>query len=248
MLSIELAAPETTNHSMSVSNRMNYQVISTPTQLAALRGEWDQLSVPSPMQSHEWLSSWWECHDSEGRELFVVTMREHGNLVGVAPWYIQCVRERRALRWLGDGHACSDHASLIVRATHATAVPAAMADLLLTHLRNEWLQLSLESIDIDDTHTHRFIESLQNQGCPKSLRREPGSCYVDLPSTWNDYLMDISKNHRKRCRRWEKEFFQTRLRRRSCSHHTAGISCCFANARRVAQYAAPFTGRSGCIS
>jgi CelD/BcsL family acetyltransferase involved in cellulose biosynthesis len=72
-----------------------------------------------------------------------------------------------------------------------------------------WRQLRLEHVDIDEVAVSRFAAGLVANGCPVSMHEEPGSCYIELPDSWEKFLTLVSKNHRKRCRRWERDFFDT---------------------------------------
>lgn len=185
---------------------MRLDVVRNADQLAPLREEWGQLSAPSPMQSHPWLATWWEVYGGASRELFTVTAREGDHLVGVAPWY----RDRRgALRMLGDGRVCSDHATLLAAPGYAAAFTSRLAAWLLQKPSSAWRRLSLESLDADDVACGGFVSQATAGGCLQSNRQEPGACHIDLPATWDEYLAGVSKNHRKRCRRWTREFFDT---------------------------------------
>lgn len=193
---------------------MQLDTVTDLEQLAALSDQWStdawyRLATPSPMQSHAWLTTWWQSYADASRELLVVAARHEGQLVGVAPWYVETRRGRRVLRWLGDGHVCSDHPTLLASETTAASFAHQLAEWLLHSAADQWDELALESIDDDDPTCRHFVDALTTFGCLQVRRDEPGSCYVDLPATFDDYLMSVSKNHRKRCRKWEKQYFQT---------------------------------------
>lgn len=191
---------------------MDFEVLSQSNQLAALRPDWGQLRCDSPMQSYDWLAAWWDCYQDDSRELFVVVARERGALVGVAPWYIRKSRNRNVVRWLGDGRVCSDHPTLLCSPTAGPTCEEfaiGLAEWLINECKVSWNELKLEAIDTDNTTCAHFINALVAEGCLQVNAQEPGNCFVDLPSTFEDYLMSVSKNHRKRCRRWGKQMFET---------------------------------------
>lgn len=188
---------------------MRFEIITEPASLAALRDEWSRLSCESPMQSLEWLATWWSCYANASRELFVVVAREDDELIGVAPWYIELRRNRRVVRWLGDGRVCSDHMSLLSLASHRRRFTEALVRWLLNDTNDRWNEVQLEAIDADNTACRKLIDVLVSAGCLPVKTEQTGNCYVDLPPTFEAYLMAISKNHRKRCRRWDKLFFQS---------------------------------------
>lgn len=80
--------------------------VDTEAGLRALRSEWnmlaDQLDPPSPFNGWEWAHSWWEhlgpaVRAGSACRLEIVTMREAGRLIGLAPFY----RRRLRPRWAG---------------------------------------------------------------------------------------------------------------------------------------------------
>lgn len=188
---------------------MELTLISEAAELEAMLGGWGRLSAPSPMQSPEWLATWWECYRAPSRRLFVVAARVDEQLVGLALWYVEMRRGRRAVRWLGDGRVCSDHATLLAAAGYGEAFADRVADWLLGEAADRWDELQLEAINADDAVANRFVDQLSAAGCPLVVSNEPVSCFVDLPATRHDYEMRLSKNHRKRCRKWTKQFFDT---------------------------------------
>lgn len=193
---------------------MQFEIINKPSQLTTLRDGWNCLSGGAPMQSLAWLATWWECYGDSARQLFVIVAREQGELVGIAPWYLETRNTRRVVRWLGDGRVCSDHPGLLCQPSQQNEFAEALATWLLDDANQLWDELQLEAVDLDPSDAaaqgcRQLINRLAGAGCPSFETEEPGSCDVELPPTWEDYLMSVSKNHRKRCRRWDKQFFQT---------------------------------------
>lgn len=189
---------------------MPIEVVSNPSQLSELRHAWSQLTEDAPLHSLAWLTTWWENYANASRNLSVVVWRtDEGTVRGIAPWYREQQGGRRVLRWLGDGRTCTDHTTLFCKEHHREEFSAHLVEWLLADTNNLWTELQLEAIDSDDTVCQRLIAKLTEAGCPQVRHDQPGSCFVDLPMSFDDYLMAISKNHRKRCRRWDKTFYQT---------------------------------------
>lgn len=188
---------------------MHFEVLTNTASLESLDDEWNRLATPSPMQSHEWLSTWWECHASDHRRLAVVVARQGGQLVGVAPWYLQRRLGRTALRWLADGRVASDHHTLLAAEGQQSRFASALAQWLLRQRELPWGSLKLEAVDSRDPNCGGLLQALSQAGCPQLGRPDVGSCAIDLPGDWENYLMQVSKNHRKRCRRWYKQYFET---------------------------------------
>src|SRR5213594_3990640 len=89
----------------------------------ALRDEWSDLLAASASDcfflTWEWLHTWWK-HLSEKRKLFLLTAREGGHLLGIAPLVLRPPRLRslipfRALEFLGSGSVGTDYPDLILR-------------------------------------------------------------------------------------------------------------------------------------
>jgi CelD/BcsL family acetyltransferase involved in cellulose biosynthesis len=67
---------------------LQVEVISDSSRFEAIGGEWDRLVERSGMESlfvsHAWVRTWWEAF-GQGRQLYVITVRAAGELVGAAP-------------------------------------------------------------------------------------------------------------------------------------------------------------------
>src|SRR5262245_44646800 len=126
---------------------MKLQIVDTFEEFFALRDEWNALLSSSISDcvflTHEWLSVWWK-HMAEGRRLYVLTVRDRGNLIGVLP-----VAERepqvfrmmpRILEFLGSGIIGSDYLDVIAAKDRETKVISEFARHL--HSRGIMLQLS----------------------------------------------------------------------------------------------------------
>jgi len=186
---------------------MQVEVITNASELIALAPAWNQLPLPSPMQSPVWLTTWWETYGGGTRQLSTLALYNGQQLVGIAPLYIDT--SDKTLRWLGDGRVCSDHQTLLVDPQLADAATTAIANWLLDNDSTVWRQFRLEAVDQDDSTLQLLVEKLTAAECPVSQREEPGSCYIDLPDSWAAFLSNVSKNHRKRLRRYYKDFFAT---------------------------------------
>ncbi len=80
--------------SLIASPRYDCLVLTTKSRIEAVRAEWDALaiSVPSPMAQCEWTLAAVDTIEAE-RDLHLVTLRDHGDLIAVAP----LMRQRQGL-------------------------------------------------------------------------------------------------------------------------------------------------------
>jgi|GEM_PF-4220957 len=161
---------------------------------------WTRLAR-TPFEHPAWLLTWWEHFGSDGELRIVVGRDEAGQIRGLAPLY----RDDHQLRLLGDGVACSDHQQLLIGVTDENQT-AKFVESLVERPDFSQSQLSLESIDCEST-TATCLE--KNTRTLTLTSEAVGSAYIDLCSDWESYLSSLSKNHRKRCRRWWRKHFES---------------------------------------
>ncbi len=198
---------------------MPLEVLNTLGALRRLESEWRTLALPTPMQSPDWLVSWWEAFGEQDPscELATLAVRDDtGVLIGLAPW---CLKSRTlaggTLRFLGDGRAATDHHTLLCRCSEdEPAVVTAVAKWLADNAGHAWRRLRFESIDTDDRALNHLERLLVEAGLDAERVNDCGSFLVEMAPdgvepTWDNYLATLSKNRRKRLRRWEREWFDT---------------------------------------
>jgi CelD/BcsL family acetyltransferase involved in cellulose biosynthesis len=196
---------------------MFVRLITSFDELTALEGEWNALAADAPFRSWDWLATWWKHYGTvdakkrraADRRLNVLAIYDRAGddsrqLIGVAPWYLEhSLVSGNVLRWLGDGEVCTDHLSLVCRPEHGRYVAAAVAEAL-TGPFVDWDRLDLENVDADDENVEFLMASFREHQCAVSRQRN-GACWaVTLPATWEDYLAENSKSHRKQLRQLER--------------------------------------------
>ncbi|TWT46909.1 GNAT family N-acetyltransferase [Botrimarina hoheduenensis] len=197
---------------------MSLHVIDNLAALHALSDEWRALRLPTPMQSPEWLVSWWEAYGESNPHatLAVLAIRnETGVLIGLVPWWLQSRPFAGAtLRWLGDGRAASDHTTLLCRSPEdEPAVVSAAARWVAQGAGRVWRRLRLENLDADDRASAEFCRLLEQYGIETEWVASIDSFLVTFPATpgidpaalWEAYLETLSKNRRKKLRRWRRD-------------------------------------------
>lgn len=154
-----------------------------------------------PLETPGWLMSWWRAYgQTDPRcQLCLVTLSQQGRLMGLAPLY----RRDRSLHLLGDGTACTDHLGLLIGTTSLDAHRQIVQ--WLASEQSECGSTFLESVD-DGTPTQQVLGQSQ---LPTHRLAVEASCCIDLPDSWEAYLHGLSKNHRKKCRRWQRKYFDT---------------------------------------
>lgn len=197
---------------------MKLEALTTLGALRRLGPEWLALALPTPMQSPAWLTSWWEAfgEDDPACELAVLVVRDDDKLVGLAPWY---TRHRPlvgpTLRLIGDGRASTDHQTLLCRSPEdEPAVVTAIADWLGTNAGDTWRRVRFEALDADDRAMNHLERLLVEAGLDSERIDDLGNFPADMAAhdgkpTWENYLGTLSKNRRKKLRRWEREWFDS---------------------------------------
>ncbi len=85
-------------------------------------------------------------------ELFTLAVYESGELVGLAPWYLERSAARgRIIRFLGSGEVCSDYLTVLAARQHREAVVDVLADWLSQAGRSSgadsWDMLALAGVE-----------------------------------------------------------------------------------------------------
>jgi hypothetical protein len=107
---------------------------------------------------------------------------------------------------------CSDYLSILTDNHHADQVTAAVADWLTSNAGrrqgpdadHRWDFLELTGIDAEDDTARRLIAHLRRYGSAVDCRPGPRCWTIPLPETWDEYLVLLSKSHRKKLRRLER--------------------------------------------
>jgi CelD/BcsL family acetyltransferase involved in cellulose biosynthesis len=164
------------------------------------------------MTSPQWLLTWWSHYGvPSDHQLFVLAVHDGDQqLIGLAPWYLKHHRLfGRRIHSLGDGEACTDHVGLICHPDRKREISLALADWLMSVEGTAHARLvQLNNVDADDQTLSLFGAACTSRGAWVERRPSPSSWHVNLPRTWEKYLASLSRNHRKRCRRWDRTFFQ----------------------------------------
>lgn len=172
---------------------------------------WTENSKDYPMQSPNWLLSWWDAYSQNAPKkacMYVVFLDDQP--IAVAPFYLRVpLLGIRSLRLMGDKGTCTDHSSLIIDPLHADVASSQLARTLTEQAGEIWDTLCFESVDLEDKYLNSLIRSMQKLKLQFSTQNALDCWVAKLQPTWDQYLMSLSKNHRKRCRRWNKDYFDS---------------------------------------
>ncbi len=181
--------------------------------VAPFAGMWNDLASGVPFRSWAWNSSWWRHYGlpSPHRKLCILIALENNQIVGIVPWFVERSAARgTVVRWLGSDEIHSDYLGAMCRNGYEESVAQAAADFLLDRKnRVAWDQLEIDGIDASDPCTSLLIAKLTQGGCT-AHPTYPLNCWrLSLPASWEEYLAMVSKGHRKRLRRIDRDLFAT---------------------------------------
>jgi CelD/BcsL family acetyltransferase involved in cellulose biosynthesis len=164
----------------------------------AFKPEWNDLLHRSCCDTlfltWEWQSTWWK-HLGEG-DLVLLGFRadDDGRLVGIAPLF---AAQDQSGKTIVHGVGCrdvSDYLDLIIERGQEDLVYEALLDYLGEEAA--WDIVDLCNIPQDSLTFVRLRELAEARGYQTLVEVEDVCPIIDLPSTWDDYLMMLSKKQR----------------------------------------------------
>jgi CelD/BcsL family acetyltransferase involved in cellulose biosynthesis len=170
----------------------------------ALKPEWNALLHRSCCDTlfltWEWQSTWWK-HLGEG-DLVLLGFRaeDDGRLVGIAPLFHTQDGDEKSAFYLIGCRDVSDYLDLIVELGQEDAVYNALLDYLAGDAP-AWDLVDLCNIPQDSSTFVRLRELAEARGYQTLVEVEDVCPLLELPATWEEYLMMLSKKQRHEVRR-----------------------------------------------
>lgn len=214
---------------------MQVVLYRTLDKLAPLAGFWDRLSGGIPFRSWTWCRQWWETYGSQAGELFVPVVLDPGGWpIGIAPWFRRYdPLWGRTLRFLGSGEVCSDHLTVLCEPGMEITVAQVLADWLTAPRQRRvdshkadadspaadpvaaaprdsgWDMLELTGVLETDVVVGLLLEALSQRRARVDRRSAAQLWRIPLENSWDEQLMVLSKNRRRKFRRLERDHVQT---------------------------------------
>jgi CelD/BcsL family acetyltransferase involved in cellulose biosynthesis len=184
---------------------MKTAIVKTGEIFETLAPEWNTVlrgsTADTPFLTYEWQKTWWECL-SEG-ELFVITVRDGGALIGLAPLFVfqqpdAAGRPRRRLRLIGSVDA-SDYLDLIAARGREPEVFEAIFDALAGSA--DWDVLDLYNVP-EASSTRALLPPLAAaHGWTMTDEQQVVCPIIQLPHSFEDYVQSLDKKERHELRR-----------------------------------------------
>lgn len=171
---------------------------------SALRPEWNDLvhrgRSDTLFLTWEWQSTWWK-HLGEGSLLLLgFRAEDDGRLIGIAPLFHTQTDDGKSVLNLNGCRDVSDYLDLIIEVGQEDAVYHALLD----YLENEaaaWDLVDLCNIPENSLTPVRLRELAEARGYQTLVEIEDVCPVIELPPSWDDYLMMLDKKQRHEVRR-----------------------------------------------
>ncbi len=180
---------------------MRADAYSSPTAFAGLAREWAALLTEatgySIFATPEWAETWWRSFGGDS-ELHILAVRDDGDLLAIAPLFIEMVGGVPLVRLVG-GIEVTDYTDII-------CAPGATAQVwkhVLAHLETEGhTNLDLHNVP-GASATVDFFRHLADEGTYQVTIAVEDVCPVlaPLPPDWESYLNTLNRMHRHELRR-----------------------------------------------
>jgi hypothetical protein len=199
---------------------MKIELLTEFNELETISKEWDLLAGSDSRDGFFRTATWvipWLKYISTTAEPFVVTVRDSDNtLIGLAPMCLISFKDLgfklKTLTFAGREVVSGDFLDFIALPAHSPIVIQAVLDFIWEK-RDSWDMLQLGEL-ITDGDIHSAAEAWGGENKLLLRQQELRICpYIELPSTFDDYLVTLSKSFRAHIRRRNRDI----LLKNNCS-------------------------------
>ncbi len=181
---------------------MKVTAYTNSTIFEQLKPAWNDLLKRSSSDllflSWEWQSTWWGAYNAG--DLWVLTVTsDDGELIAIAPWFIQHRDDGRVVRTIGCVDV-TDYVDIIAESGKVAQVYPALADYLSRHTEHfDWINLC--NIPEASPTYSQFPDALRKVGFEADLILQEVCPVIHLPDDWETYLAMLDKKNRHELRR-----------------------------------------------
>lgn len=219
------------NNNREAIKALSVEVVTNVDDFDAIENEWNQLVEEADVhifQTFGWQRTWWEFFGGNN-DLHILLFRKEDRLIGIMPLFVDYFRVLgitmyRCLRMIGsrvmqpEGGsfpaelAFSDYLSIIILPGYETRVHMALKNYLESNTRL-YEEIMLEEVPESSTLITYLVPRLEIAGWSNTIEDASVCPLIELPDSWDDFLMGLSSNARYQIRRFvrevtEKERFQ----------------------------------------
>jgi len=139
-----------------------------------------------------WLKAWWDNFGSD-QTAYLVAVRQNEELIGIAPFIVQ----GETARLMGDPDVC-DFLDMII----APGSGKVFFQNLIPHLKhNAITRLDLGALRADSSVMRCLVPVAESLNCEVACEAQAASMELELPSTWDDFLYQLTGKERHELRR-----------------------------------------------
>ncbi len=166
-----------------------------------LANEWNALLARAPINclfyTWEWQKTWWQAY--QPGELLILTCRDKGKLVGIAPLFVTETARGKSTQIIGCVDV-TDYLDFIIDSEHMQAALAAFADYLQEQ-RAHIGAIDLCNIPANSPTRQRLPGLLAERGFTVEVVQQEVCPVISLPGDWRSYLASLDKKQRHEVRR-----------------------------------------------
>lgn len=177
---------------------MLLKIISDIQQFADLELAWGKLTK-QPLRSFEWHFSWWK-HLGADRELKIYCFEVEGEIVGIAPFFVDSWIGQAKLRFIGSGTTCTDYAEIIVKPEYQ----AAFIDSIAQDLKQNTSIAILEMEGVSAASHSEMDDELSNYPARRYENSEDQTWVLSIPETWEKFIASSKKSLRRKAKKAKK--------------------------------------------
>jgi len=135
-----------------------------------------------------WLKSWWQSFGA-GDDMRLLSVRDDGAAIGIAPLQLK----GKKARFIGDANVC-DYLDFVI----APGREADFFDAVTDYLRHQGVEhLDLAPVRYDSVVWNHLINGAKSdRGYDVIVEQEDVLVEMDLPSSWDAYLVSLSTKQR----------------------------------------------------
>ena len=186
-----------------MKNQIEVNKLTSNEAFNALREEWNQFLFQGLLEdiflTWEWLFAWWKAF-GDANELWLLTVRENGRLIGIAPLMLKTHRklflQLRVLLSIGTPQC--DVSGFI--ATNKEIVTEAICSYLEEH-KEEWDILEMKAMPKSVYEAKELPEFFLKDNGYRTIQKVDEHYYLPVNDSWENYFNNLSKNLRRNLKR-----------------------------------------------
>jgi CelD/BcsL family acetyltransferase involved in cellulose biosynthesis len=194
---------------------ISVEKISEESEFSKLQTTWNNLlkqsDADNPFLTWEWLYSWWKFYGDKS-ELMILVVREDDKILALAPLMHRVklfgLLKIKEILFLGSFGVGSDYLDFIItRGRESSSVDQIFH--YLTRNQQKWDAINLTNIPETSKSIAHVKEACDKLGYFNIENASVVCPSIQLPSTWEEYVLTLSKSMRSNIKRKHRELSKT---------------------------------------